>query len=114
MSSRFSIIKGDHVQLISKTRDAKIGQPGSDLCNRMDDLDDIVLGLGGPSSLLFEITPKDYIWKYENVCKSLFEATDHDMGTPDQVLLGTPFLTRWMSVFDIEERTISLAKAKPK
>lgn len=69
----------------------------------------------------FSISPEDYIFNDEefddkNTCISAFFG--HDLPPPDGygpfAIVGTVFLRKWFSVFNLEAKTISFAAAKPR
>jgi len=84
------------------------GRYGID-CEARYHLPDVTFTLAGRN---FSIGPEDYVFEYEGYCMSAFFGHDHD--TPDEsfAVLGTVFLRRWYSVFDLGRRTVSFAKAK--
>ena len=89
-----------------------MGENGPKLCQTRDSLPDLVFNINGHG---FALEPSDYIWDdYEGDCYSALMPDDSRVDSPPRIVLGAPFITKWMPVFDIEKRTISLGKAKPK
>jgi hypothetical protein len=79
------------------------------LCPRGADLPELMFRIG---EYEFNLTADDYIWQDGNYCTPLFLPVDPDEGYRSVVRLGSPFLRRWLSVYDFENRTVSLAMAK--
>jgi saccharopepsin len=62
----------------------------------------------------FSLGPGDYVLEVrENVCISAVFGHDFPPPGGSFAIFGTVFLRRWYSVFDLEARTISFARAKP-
>jgi saccharopepsin len=62
----------------------------------------------------FHLGPEDYVIEVEkNVCISTFFGHDYPPPGGPFAVLGAVFLRRWYSVFNLEHRTISLARSKP-
>jgi hypothetical protein len=84
---------------------------------------------------VFNITTYDYIWDNQGWCSPLFwpiepdgkEAVwdiwtkprskwvwpiESDMEEAGSIRLGSPFMKNWLTTYDFERRTISLARAK--
>jgi saccharopepsin len=80
-------------------------------CSNRGKLPDVIFTLGGHN---FSLGPEDYVLKEsENICISAFFGNDFPTPGGPFAVFGTVFLRRWYSVFDLEARTISLARAKP-
>lgn len=78
-------------------------------CSARKYLPDITLTLAGHD---FSIGPNDYILGYENSCISAFFGYDNLPPGGPFAVLGTIFLRKWYSVFDVGANTISFARAK--
>jgi len=79
-------------------------------CEKRKDLPDLIFTLGGHN---FSIGPEDYVFDYEGACISVFFGNDYPPPGGPFAVLGTVFLRKWYSVFDLSTDTISLARAKP-
>lgn len=77
-------------------------------CEARKYLPDVVFTLSGHN---FSIGPEDYVFDIEGSCISAFFGTYQARDCPFAVL-GTVFLRKWYSVFDLGTKTISFAKAK--
>lgn len=77
-------------------------------CDAREYLPDVTFTLAGHN---FSIGPEDYIFDDDGWCISAFFGNDDS--TPDCfAALGTVFLRKWYSVFNLGAKTISFAKAK--
>lgn len=63
----------------------------------------------------FQIGPEDYVFfeEDEGTCISAFWGHDWPAPSREFAVIGTAFLRKWYSVFDVGAKTISFAKAKP-
>ena len=75
-------------------------------CESRNQLPDVTFTFGGHN---FSIGPEDYVFDYEDQCISAFFGNDFPRPL---AIIGTVFLRKWYSVFDLDTNTISLAKAK--
>jgi saccharopepsin len=78
-------------------------------CSARKNLPDITFTLAGHN---FSIGPEDYVFEYEGFCISVFFGNDFPPPGGPFAVLGTAFLRKWYSVFDVGANTISFARAK--
>ncbi len=77
-------------------------------CEARKHLPEVTFTLAGHN---FSIGPEDYVFDVKGSCISAFFGNDDPSDCPFAVL-GTVFLRKWYSVFDLGAKTISFAKAK--
>lgn len=73
-------------------------------CEARERLPNVTFTLAGHN---FSIGPEDYVFEYKGSCHSAFFGNNYEFA-----VLGTAFLRKWYSVFDLGAKTISFAKAK--
>ncbi len=78
-------------------------------CNKRNDLPDLTFTLTGHN---FSLTPSEYILQTESGCVSLLMGIDFPSPLGPVALLGTPFLKKWYSIYDLGKDTIGFAKAR--
>jgi saccharopepsin len=81
-------------------------------CEKQESLPELTFTLGGHD---FSIGPEDYVFDYGGGCISAIfgrDAPPLDGPMGPFALLGTVFLRKWYSVFDLGRQTISFARAK--
>ena len=80
-------------------------------CEARSHLPNVSLTLGGHT---FIIGPEDYVFddEDEDQCISAFFGNDMPPPGGPFAILGTVFLRKWYSVFNLEAKTISFARAK--
>ena len=78
-------------------------------CEARKHLPDVTFTLAGHN---FSIGPEDYVFEIGGSCMSAFFGRDHLASHRRLAVLGTVFLRKWYSVFDLGTKTISFAKAK--
>lgn len=78
-------------------------------CEARKHLPDVTFTLAGHN---FSIGPKDYVFENEGFCISAFFGNGPSRPNRHFAVLGTVFLRKWYSVFDLGAKTISFAKAK--
>jgi saccharopepsin len=98
-------------ELLNKEIGAKKGYNGqySVECNTRDSLPDLTFTLTGHN---FTIGPYDYILEVSGSCISAFMGFDIPAPAGPLAILGDAFLRRWYSVYDLENNSVGLAKAK--
>lgn len=78
-------------------------------CSQRDSLPDLTFTFSGNR---FAISPFDYIVEGDDGCESAIVGLDLPGPYAKIVILGTPFLKRWYTVFDLEDMSVHLARAK--
>ncbi|MCJ1312005.1 Vacuolar protease A [Agyrium rufum] len=78
-------------------------------CDKRRDLPDLTFRFAGHE---FDITPDDYVFEYEGSCMSVLFGDDAPPPAKPFAVIGTPFLRKWYSVFNLGTKTISFARAK--
>lgn len=78
-------------------------------CDKRERLPDLTITLVGYK---FTLAPSDYIIQAEASCVSVFIGVDIPSPTGPVILLGTPFLKRWYSIYDFGKNAVGLAKAR--
>ena len=78
-------------------------------CSARKHLPDITFTLAGHN---FSIGPEDYVIDDEDTCMSAFFGNDYPPPGGPFAVLGTVFLRKWYSVFDVGANTISFARAR--
>lgn len=79
-------------------------------CDARSRLPDITFTFAGHN---FSIGPEEYVFDYEGYCISTFFANDYPPPGGPFAVIGRVFLRKWFSVFDLDAKTISFARAKP-
>lgn len=79
------------------------------VCSERKRLPEVTLTLAGRD---FDIRPEDYVLDFGHECISAFFGEDYPSPGGPFAVIGTAFLRRWYSVFDVAARTISFARAK--
>ncbi len=85
-----------------------MGPEGPQLCERRQSLPDLAFTIAGH---VFNISAFDYTWKFEGVCFPLFRTDESRENEPLRIVLGSPFLMRWYTVYNGENLTVSLAES---
>jgi saccharopepsin len=78
-------------------------------CDKREALPDLTIALAGSN---FTLSPCEYIKRSGNTCSSVISGMDIQPPLGPAALLGSPFLEKWYSVYDLGKRTVSLALAK--
>ncbi|KAJ9607308.1 aspartic proteinase precursor [Cladophialophora chaetospira] len=78
-------------------------------CSTRKRLPDVTFELAGHD---FSLGPEDYLLESGDSCISAFFGEDYPPPGGPFAVLGTVFLRKWYSVFDIDARTISFARAR--
>lgn len=78
-------------------------------CEKRDSLPDLSFTLSGHN---FTIGPEDYVFDYRGHCISALMSVDMPPPAGPFAVLGTVFLRKWYSVFDLGTDTIGFAQPK--
>ncbi|PJF16705.1 hypothetical protein PSACC_03486 [Paramicrosporidium saccamoebae] len=78
-------------------------------CEKVEHLPNILLTFGGKD---FALSPADYVIKWHGECMSAFVGQDIQSPTGPIWVLGTTFLRRHYTVFDMERNRVGFAPAK--
>ncbi|KAI5363842.1 Putative aspartic peptidase A1 family, aspartic peptidase, active [Septoria linicola] len=78
-------------------------------CSKRDSLPDLTFTLTGHN---FTIDAYDYILEVQGSCISAFMGFDIPEPAGPLAILGDAFLRKWYSVYDLENNSVGLAKAK--
>ncbi|KAK6410011.1 aspartic proteinase precursor [Oleoguttula sp. CCFEE 5521] len=98
-------------ELLNKEMGAKKSYNGQYTveCTKRDSLPDLTFTLTGYN---FTIGPYDYVLEVQGSCISAFMGFDIPAPAGPLAILGDAFLRRWYSVYDLENNSVGLAKAK--
>jgi saccharopepsin len=77
-------------------------------CDTQDALPDLIISLVGSN---FTLSSTDYIRRADDKCTSLIAGIDFPPPLGPIALLGTPFLEKYYSVYDLAKDTVGLALA---
>jgi saccharopepsin len=104
-------LPGTLAELLNKEIGAKKGFNGQYTveCDARDGLPDLGFSLAGNN---FTITAYDYILEVQGSCISAITPMDIKAPVGPLAILGDAFLRKWYSVYDLENNTVGIAKAK--